>query len=388
MEAILMPQEIQELEETRTVPAETPGAEELIANLTKAWQDQEDATSVNGAVVRTSTINLVIFSADEEAASDAESVMPSLTEAHPCRAVHIQALPDPKAPLRATSHIHTKVENGVRVITSEQVTMKAGSEALQTLEAVVAPLLSPDLPVCLWWRGNPPFDGDLFGDLIEAADRVIYDSQAFLEAEEDLPWVLDLIHRKAQFDIAFTDVNWARLTPWRALIAQFFDGAQQMRALDGIDRISVEYVDRAVSADRVSAQAWLVVGWLASRLRWGSPGQTSSAVGGGLRFSISGPKGDIAVEIKRREGEEPPGVAMVEIHSSGPSEATYRVERVASQQVAKTTTSVVGVPPIERVVEMEEESYAALISNELDMPGRDRIYEEALTFASVLPHRK
>lgn len=378
-----MPQNIQELERGTGTQTDAT-AEALIHNLTKSWQDHAEATSINGAMVRTSTFNLIVFSADRAAAEDAEKVLPSLVDLHPCRAVHIIADPQPSVPLSACSLLHTKVEGGVRVIACEQVTLQAGTHALQSLQGVVAPLLSPELPVYLWWRGNPPFEGHLFEQLVQAADRVIYDSAWFLEAEEDLPWAVDLIAKYTPFEVAFTDVNFARLTPWRNLVAQFFDGAHQVRALDGVDQLIIEFADGNVTPDRVPVQTWLTVGWFATRLNWTSRGNVNAPVKDETRFTLARDGASIEVVLRRVQSELP-GLRAVELHSTLPTPAAYRVELMPGEKLARTVKSVDGQAPLERVVEMERASYADLIACELDMPGRDRVYEEALKFAAGLP---
>lgn len=378
--------DLPETHETTELASTTGNLEELLGNLTRAWQDEAiSAAGGLGAVVRTSSLNLLIFSADAEAAAHAEQLMPRLTSSHPCRAIHIQALPGPDAPLTATTHVHACEEKGVRTITCEQVTLKAGTAALDTLEGVIAPLLSPDLPVILWWRGNPPFEGRLFDRLMQAADRVIYDSAYFLESEEDLPWALDLIDRNAEVDVAFTDVNWARLTPWRALIAQFFDGAANLRALQGIDRVTVEYGDPNVDDRHVASQAWLVVGWLASRLQW----KPTDRVPAGAEpiFTLQGPRETVTVQMKRCHSDGPRGVRAVELAGTSPREGTYRVELLEDQGCARTVTTLEGVPPLERVVKSDSEAHGELIAAEVEMPGRDQVYEEALRCATALQPR-
>ena len=61
---------------------------------------------------------------------------------------------------------------------------------------------------------------------------------------------------------AVSDLSWTRLTPWRRLIAQFFDSPSLQPYLDRLTAVDIEH--DAGSA----AQALLLAGWLAARLGW------------------------------------------------------------------------------------------------------------------------
>lgn len=373
---------VDELHETTEVLAKSGTPEELLTNLTRAWQEQADRVAAGpGAIVRTCTLNLIVFSANAKAARQAERVMPGLAATYPCRTIHVQAADDREAPLSATSHVHTQVENGVRTISCEQVTLRGGAKVLTTLEGVITPLLSPDLPVVLWWRGDPPFEGRLFDHMVTSADRVIYDSSYFLQPEEDLPWASALVARNVVLDVVFTDVNWARLTSWRGLIAQFFDGSASAGALDGIDTVCIEYHDSALSEDRVSNQAWLLAGWLGSRLRWKALGRATW--GGAPTFSLTSAGRAVSVSFARVGTSGPEGLRAVELRGNTPRTGVYRVE-LLPDGCSRTITNIDGMPPLERVTTGGGESYNELMASELEMPGRDQIYEDALRFAAEI----
>lgn len=64
-----------------------------------------------------------------------------------------------------------------------------------------------------------------------------------------------------------SDLSWSRLTPWRELVAQFFDAPAQVAQLAEISSVTVSYEALAGAADN-GRQALLLVGWLAARLGW------------------------------------------------------------------------------------------------------------------------
>src|SRR6266581_2399113 len=50
----------------------------------------------------------------------------------------------------------------------------------------VQPLLKAQLPVYLWWIGDPPDNDTVFNDLVELSNRVIVDSTTFFNPEQDI----------------------------------------------------------------------------------------------------------------------------------------------------------------------------------------------------------
>jgi glucose-6-phosphate dehydrogenase assembly protein OpcA len=110
----------------------------------------------------------------------------------------------------------------------------------------VLPLLVSDLPVFLRWRGEPPWGAAELEQLVGVVDRLIVDSTEW----DDLPFpyrhLAELFPRTAVSDIA-----WARTSRWRPLLASLWP------EVGDVGTIRVR---------GTAAQAWLLLGWLRSRL--------------------------------------------------------------------------------------------------------------------------
>jgi glucose-6-phosphate dehydrogenase assembly protein OpcA len=111
---------------------------------------------------------------------------------------------------------------------------------------VVQPLLLPDLPVFLRWRGLPPFGDGPFEQLVDVVDRVIVDSTEWPDLPAPYARLAELFDRAVVSDIA-----WARTSRWRPQLASLWPG------IADVQRIEVE---------GTQAQASLLAGWLRSRL--------------------------------------------------------------------------------------------------------------------------
>ena len=68
--------------------------------------------------------------------------------------------------------------------------------------------------------------------------------------------------------VGISDLNWARLTSWRGLLADFYDVPEYRAALEEIDKVCITYVAPQTDETAIAPQALLMAGWLASRLQW------------------------------------------------------------------------------------------------------------------------
>ena len=180
----------------------------------------------------------------EEAALDTLS---GLQERHPSRTIVL--LPDPGGPDQIDAVIAMRcfsMPGQERTICSEVITLHLLGSRTVAPASVVLPLLIPDLPAFLRWRGQPQFGDTEFEGLVDVVDRLIVDSTEW----DDLPAAYErftgVFERTAASDIA-----WERTERWRHQLASLWPGIADLR------RIKVR---------GTAAQAHLIAGWLRSRL--------------------------------------------------------------------------------------------------------------------------
>src|SRR5919204_1867374 len=220
-------------------------------------------------IARAAVLNLVVY-ADRElhARRSAESIS-NLASRHPSRAIVLLADRGSRqgADARLELHCHMPTEESATQVCYEQILVRARGDADDRLASVVIPLLVPDLPVFLWWTGSPPVAGRAFGNLVGLADRLVVDSADFARPEEMLPAIARICDRaKGRFGI--TDLNWTRLTPWREVVASFFDVPAWRPFLDRVTGVRTGFAVDMDGRDIHPSQALLLIGWLASRLDW------------------------------------------------------------------------------------------------------------------------
>lgn len=145
----------------------------------------------------------------------ATQTLAGLAERHPSRTLLL--LPEPGADdgLAARALLECYEAPGTeRHICSEIVDLRLGGIRSQAPASIVLPLLLPDLPVFLRWRGRPDFGSAVFEQLLGVADRLVVDSSEW----PDVPTAYGEL--AALFDrVAVSDIAWRRTLPWRRALA-------------------------------------------------------------------------------------------------------------------------------------------------------------------------
>jgi glucose-6-phosphate dehydrogenase assembly protein OpcA len=221
-----------------------------------------------------------------------DDLLEIVTGRYPCRAILLRRSDDTarkvSAEVSAVCHLPAP---GMPQVCAERILLHAGTSALDLLPGAVLSLLETDLPVVLWWSGDPRPYESLYRDLATEASRVIPDLPDPGAEIDGLKLALDLTINTYSRDIA-----WFGISLWRELSAQFFDTQCAAELLPQISEIQISAVSpSSASTPRVSA--WLAA-WFAGQLGWTS--KERKRQGDVLSATFNGPSGDIAVELATR----------------------------------------------------------------------------------------
>jgi hypothetical protein len=178
----------------------------------------------------------------------ARAALAGMGERHPSRTLIL--VPEPDAGQdqidASVSLERYAIPGAERSVCSEVVELRLRGNRAKAPASVVEPLLISDLPVFLRWRGEPPWGSVELEQLVAIVDRLIVDSTEW----DDLPFpygrLAELFERTAVSDIA-----WARTSRWRNLLASLWPEVADVRT---------------IRVHGTPAQAYLLVGWLRSRL--------------------------------------------------------------------------------------------------------------------------
>ena len=196
---------------------------------------------------RTSVMTHLAWVPDEwvDAAHD---VLAGLAERHPSRTIVL--VPQAEA---GRDEIEGEVRQqcfplagSTRQVCTETIELRLLGNRVSRPASIVEPLLISDLPVFCRWRGEPPWDGDEFAQLVGIADRLVVDSREWREPVVGYGRLVEILDR-----IAVSDIAWSLTYDWRLELAKLWP----------------TIAEQEVRIRGPQAPASMLRGWLASRLR-------------------------------------------------------------------------------------------------------------------------
>jgi glucose-6-phosphate dehydrogenase assembly protein OpcA len=381
------------------------------AELAHLWRMSADNMRTSQNInVRTSVLNLVICAPDVASAQRASMLMRDLSSTHVARVIILIFDPD-SLPSSVSTWVTLRsfpIISDIMRHSFEQITVMATGAAIYDADSILPGLLKGDLPVYVWWLHDLPTDYSILQRISTISSRVIVDSNSFTRPEEGIRALSSLIH--ALPNTALSDLNWARTAPWRELIAQFFDVNEYRPYLAGVTNISIEHAvasldktERAIYTNPI--QALLLAAWLKTRLGWklstaydkplenrletGSYDWQTQRPSGPLtgRLPGIGKTGRLNIaetgDISLRPRLQPDSVVgtvcfvrLVSVHDG--QRASFSINRTDDQHVSTLVELDQGTRPPRTVHVASSQDESKLLQNELEIMGRNPLYEETL----------
>jgi len=394
-----------QLEKTLDVEVVERQLSELWRHTSGSMREDDDF-----AVLRSRVANLIVYVEQEFSVTDVNGIIAELTAMHPSRVLLLlgeKEKPDHDIRLLAETFCQTEKRSGAKRLCCEEITLQASGSFVSELASAALPLLVPDLTTFLWWQAPLGVEKEtpdrIFEALLRASDRLVIDSAEFINPGADLQALTKLFKDSDYTHVGISDLNWARLTSWRALLAGFYDVPTYQPLLAGVDTVRIDYLapsspslsGQAASRAAVAPQALLIAGWLASRLGWTlTNDQTASPNDETLVYNFSTAREGtseraITLELNRVEHEEgkPGRLVRVELHSKSPNAASFAVARSLDNLHLITEAHVMKDVHQGRVMPVRNRSAAQLLAREMEILCNDQIYQEALAVAAGMIDR-
>ncbi|MPZ23710.1 MAG: hypothetical protein GEU28_09225 [Dehalococcoidia bacterium] len=214
-----------------------------------------------GAVTEAAAINLIVYSRDRDQLTEAAALTAELSRRHPSRSILFQPVEDAADSLAAeVTAVAVVIPGTARQVCCEEIAVIGNGSFSEQMHSIVQPLLIPDIPTFVWWRGEPPFESETYRRMRRLAARMIVDSVGFRQAFGELATEIRLCQ---EMRCVLSDLAWRRLETWRDLIAQFFDPPDMRPYLDQIESVHVH-----TDGHGYPTEAVLLLSWLGSRLGW------------------------------------------------------------------------------------------------------------------------
>lgn len=271
--------------------------------------------------------NLITYCRSREEGEEASGVVTRLNALRPVRSIIVVAednggAPDAEASLRCglTSDNH---------VCFEEIVIHAPGDLARTIPSVVEPLTVTDLPVFLWFVGDPPLSDPGIERLLGLADRVVTDSHTFADPLRRFHG-LDGLVRGHKGSCVFTEMTWTRMGTWREAVGKLFD---PLPSREFLPRIKNVHITSAHSEGEPSDRSLIMTGWLAARLGWKV---TSKNGVDGAKFD--GPEGP--VEVTWAEGPSAAKGHLLGMTMQA-GEVEFRVCRVQDDPTGAMRSSII-----------------------------------------------
>jgi glucose-6-phosphate dehydrogenase assembly protein OpcA len=271
----------------------------------------------------TGAVLTLVVCTEERHHYDAMKAASQAAREHPARIIVVIGRPETTR-TRLDAEVRVGDENGP----GEVIVLRLYGELSSHADAVVLPLLLPDVPVVTWWPDAGP-DVPSAEPLGVLAQRRITDAAEYSKPMDKLK------ARAAGYQPGDTDLAWTRLTPWRSMLAA---------ALDQFPRT---VIGASVSGEEGSPSARVLAVWLRQRL--GVP--------------------------VTRTADEGPGITSVELLTAEGPIALKRPDGELAE------LSIPGQP--NRPVALKRRETAELIAEELRRLDSDEVYARLLTEVNV-----
>jgi glucose-6-phosphate dehydrogenase assembly protein OpcA len=402
--------------------------EEIERELVKIWSTPklltrgESGREERHIAARTSVMNLVVIARRPEVGEHCAAIVSELTGRHPSRTLIVSSA-DPDGPswLDAQVRAHCMLpQEGSAEVCAETIYLTAGGESGRHVSAIVSPLLIHDLPVTVWWPGEPLFGSRATADVLRLADRLVVDGSSW--GGDGLERMAAMVEASHRFRVAVCDFALTRQSRWREAIASIFDLPEFLPYLAHLRRIAVTYATHDPSgrpgATNVVKPAYHVA-WLASRLGLGverplapierGPARAAAAAGRAPVAHGGGPGGWRAarpVSMHRglgatlRSDGHVIGVVVRPILSEMPGGTTLRVELLAERRGSELRADVTaeaesvhvrvwqdGIEVLERTFRAARRSESDLLAEAIEANAPDPVALGALDAAAALVGR-
>jgi glucose-6-phosphate dehydrogenase assembly protein OpcA len=177
----------------------------------------------------------------------ARETLAGLSERHPSRTLLLFPQDDDRNELDAELSLQCfTLPELEKNVCSEVIELHLHGRRSQAPASIVLPLLLPDLPAFLRWRGQPAFGENSFEQLVDVVDRLVVDSREWPDAPGCYPTLAQYFDR-----VALSDIVWTRTLRWRRAITRVWPGVAEVDELHVVGP---------------AQEATLLAGWLRSRL--------------------------------------------------------------------------------------------------------------------------
>ena len=334
----------------------------------------EDGDPERRVAARSSVMNLVVVAGRGEIGERVAAIVEGLTGRHPSRTIIVStADPDGPAWIDAQVQAHCMLPSA----TAPGDVLGAGlphlpeARAASTSPALVAPLLIHDLPVTVWWPGEPHFESRTVQELLAMADRILVDGAGLVRRRARRP------RRDGRPAEAVRGRHRRFRAPPPGALARGdrldVRSAEPPAVPAHLERIDIRYAaadggpGRPTSCGRCTTSRGSPPAWACG----GSPRSAPARAVERVRRDAPTRRRRVPVTVRPVESDAPRGTTLaVELHAKrGRSSCVVEVTAYAEGVVVRATLDGEAIP--ERMFIAPRRREADLLAETIDAAGRD-----------------
>ncbi len=349
---------------------------EIEAELDGLWSQFNENINGGETVMRACMSNLIIYCETDDEAEVIGQELITIVDAHPARVLLLvgKGVKGTKGLQACVAIYHTTVPDGLQVC-AERIDVISNVNEMERLPSVARSQLIGDLPTALWWasRQTPPDAGDVFLELAELSDLIIYDNMGWVNPIKGVATMTRWVASQQDDQVVY-NLAWRRTAIWRKLISQVLDPRVAPSALSDLRMIEIDHGPHAL------AMTWLLVGWLADRLNW-KPVDGKSLSNSKLIWNFMDKGKPIRVYARRLPEGEPVLYRLLFDSSIKRKKRHICFERQDMDQIGIVETSE---NTTNRSYAAQIPKRAVLVSAQLAHRDRDKLFEHAVKSANEM----
>ncbi|MFN2527141.1 MAG: glucose-6-phosphate dehydrogenase assembly protein OpcA [Candidatus Baltobacteraceae bacterium] len=310
------------------------------AQLKKARQESDGAVAT--------TMNFIVYIEDDALHERATEKAEALSQKYPAR---VMILHSGSEGAKVSTSVDKLGADGN--VTAELIELGIMHMSPRAICSAVNTLRVADTPNVLWWTSETVASDVLFEDIVGMMDTVIVDSSGVDSSELGIQELAEFLSGGPS--LLVRDLAYMRLAPWQDMVAHFFDDQSFLEDLHRIVRVEL--------TTGSSAEAYYLVAWMASRLRWKPCG----------RFALCDETGR-AIEISLKQDGDLRRVLRVALSTD---DSTFSAELTDSPDTVGLSVSGVKSVP-KRCSPLQHIDNLSLLEKAFLVPAHDEVFEESL----------
>lgn len=298
-----------------------------------------------------------------------------LAQTEPCFAMMLVLNPHSEEnELTATVSALLAQQEGRSIVNGEQFLLVAGGASVERAVPLALPLLQNNLPLCYWLVQGIPADTPLLEQLRARAPLMIIDSSQ----TEDLGITLARANALLEENARLSDLNWARLAPWRVVLEEALAQPQ----FHDLEKISFTLGGTVLDENHLG-QPILLLSWLAHRSGW-EVLETLDYTQGRFRVVWEKEGREIVAEIQNKD-DAPTELLAIELSARlAEPAATAQLELQAGASDSSVRIVASHAKQAVREHEFQMPSVAELLRQELERQTNAADYGVVLALATKL----